>query len=132
VVCIPGGGWLITDLKRTTFNELGGELPLNRVIIEKAGIKQVVYYWFDERGREIANEYLSKWYLLADAITKNRTDGSLIRLTTQIFPGETERDADTRLQSFMRDVVPTLAGYLPTEQGTRPKSALTHSNSGHG
>jgi exosortase D (VPLPA-CTERM-specific) len=132
VVCIPGGGWLITDLKRTTFNELGGELPLNRVIIEKAGIKQVVYYWFDERGREIANEYLSKWYLLADAITKNRTDGSLIRLTTQIFPGETERDADTRLQSFMRDVVPTLAGYLPTEQGTRPKSALTHSNSSHG
>jgi EpsI family protein len=132
VVCIPGGGWLITGLTRTTFNDLGSELPLNRVIIEKGGVKQIVYYWFDERGREIANEYLSKWYLLADAITKNRTDGSLIRLTTQIFPGETERDADKRLQSFMHDVVPTLAEYLPTEQGTRPKSALTHSDSSHG
>jgi len=132
VVCIPGGGWLITDLKRTAFSGIGSELPLNRVIIEKGGIKQIVYYWFDERGRQIANEYLSKWYLLADAITKNRTDGSLIRLTTQIFPGETERDADTRLRSFMRDVVPTLAGYLPAEQGSRPKSALTHSNSSHG
>ena len=96
------------------------------------GLKQVVYYWFDERGRQVANEYLAKWYLLADAITKNRTDGSLIRLTTQVFPGETERDADKRLQSFMRDVVPALAGYLPSEQKSQPKSALSHSNSSHG
>jgi exosortase D (VPLPA-CTERM-specific) len=132
VVCIPGGGWLITNLKQTTYDGLGTELPLNRVIIERDGIKQVVYYWFDERGRQVANEYLAKWYLLADAITKNRTDGSLIRLTTQVFPGETERDADQRLQSFMRDVVPALAGYLPPEQKSQPKSAVSHNTSSHG
>jgi exosortase D (VPLPA-CTERM-specific) len=132
VVCIPGGGWLITNLKQTSYDGLGPELPFNRVIIERGGIKQVVYYWFDERGRKVANEYLAKWYLLADAITKNRSDGSLIRLTTQVFPGETERDADTRLQSFIRDVVPALAGYLPSEQPSQPKSALSHSNSSHG
>jgi len=131
-VCIPGGGWLITDLKRTTFYELGSALPLNRVVIERAGIKQIVYYWFDERGRPIANEYLAKWYLFLDAITKNRTDGSLIRLTTQVFPGETERNADDRLQSFMQDIVPTLSGYLPSEQGLGPKSALSHSTRNHG
>jgi exosortase D (VPLPA-CTERM-specific) len=131
-VCIPGGGWLITDLKRTTFNGLGNELPLNRAIIERGEIKEIVYYWFDERGRQVANEYLAKWYLLADAITKNRTDGSLIRLTTQVFPGETERAADDRLQSFMRDVVPTLTDYLPSEQGFRPKSALSHNSRNHG
>jgi EpsI family protein len=132
VVCIPGGGWLITNLKQTSYDGLGTELPLNRVIIERGGVKQVVYYWFDERGRKVANEYLAKWYLLADAITKNRTDGSLIRLTTQVFPGETERDADKRLQSFMRDAVPALAGYLPSEQISAPKSAHSPSNSNHG
>ena len=132
VVCIPGGGWLITDLKQTSYDGLGTELPLNRVIIERGGVKQVVYYWFDERGRKLANEYLAKWYLLADAITKNRTDGSLIRLTTQVFPGETERDADKRLQSFMRDAVPALAGYLPSEQASAPKSALSPSDNSHG
>jgi exosortase D (VPLPA-CTERM-specific) len=132
VVCIPGGGWLITNIKQTGYDGLGTELPFNRVIIERGGIRQIVYYWFDERGRQIANEYAAKWYLLADAITKNRTDGSLIRLTTQIFPGETERDADERLQKFMHDVVPTLTGYLPSEQGFRPKSALSPNNSSHG
>lgn len=132
VVCIPGGGWLITNLKQKSYDGLGTDLPLNRAIIERGGVKQIVYYWFDERGRQIANEYLAKWYLLADAITKNRTDGSLIRLTTQVFPGETEREADERLQSFMRDVVPALAKYLPSEQGLRPKSAVSHSNRNHG
>jgi EpsI family protein len=73
----------------------------------------VVYYWFDERGKKIANEYWSKWYLFADAITKNRSDGALVRLTTIIRPGETERDADNRLQGFIEVAVPSLAGYLP-------------------
>jgi exosortase D (VPLPA-CTERM-specific) len=132
LVCIPGDGWLITHIEQIRYNGLGTELPLNRVIIEKDGTKQIVYYWFDERGRKITNEYWAKWYLFADAITENRTDGSLIRLMTPVFPGETERDADERLQSFMRDVVPSLGGYLPSEQGTQAKSTLYGNNSGHG
>jgi EpsI family protein len=124
IVCIPGAGWLITSLQETNFLDTGEELPINRAVIEKNSFKQLVYYWFDERGRKIANEYWSKWYLLADAITKNRTDGSLVRLTTQIFPGETEHDADERLQSFMRAVLPSLAEYLPSETSSFGKSVL--------
>jgi exosortase D (VPLPA-CTERM-specific) len=122
IVCIPGGGWLITQFERTSYADLGMELPLNRVIIEKNATKELVYYWFDERGRKIANEYWSKWYLLTDAIIKNRTDGSLVRLSTQLFTGESERDADKRLQSFMREVVPSLAQYLPADAAPQVKS----------
>ena len=132
LVCIPGGGWLITGLRRTSFYGPGGALPLNRVIIEKDGIKQLVYYWFDERGRNITSEYWAKWYLLVDAISKNRTDGSLIRLMTEISPEETEHDAEQRLQSFMRDVVPRLGPYLPSEHKNATKAALYRSSSGNG
>jgi EpsI family protein len=132
-VCIPGSGWLITNLERIIYNGLGSALPLNRAIIERDGTnKQIVYYWFDERGRKIASEYWAKWYLLTDAITKNRTDGSLIRLTTEVSPGETERDADERLQSFMRVVLPSLGAYLPSEQSSQAKSAFYPNSSGHG
>jgi exosortase D (VPLPA-CTERM-specific) len=124
-VCIPGDGWLITHLETITYKGANAPFPFNRLIIERGGTKQLVYYWFDERGRTIANEYWAKWYLLVDAITKNRTDGSLIRLITQIFPGETEADADRRLRSFMRIAVPTIDAYLPDERGTKqPKSTL--------
>jgi exosortase D (VPLPA-CTERM-specific) len=123
IVCIPGGGWLITNFERTSYALPDTDLPFNRAVIEQNSNKQVVYYWFDERGRKLANEYWSKWYLLTDAILKNRTDGALVRLTTPIFRGESERDADERLQSFMRDVVPTLAGYLPSDTTSQIKAA---------
>jgi EpsI family protein len=113
--CIPGSGWQITKFERTSYTDSGTELPLNRAIIEKQSIKQLVYYWFDERGRKIANEYLARWYLHADAVVMNRTDGALVRLVTQIHGGESERNADERLQAFIRDAIPNLSEYLPGE-----------------
>lgn len=122
IVCIPGGGWQITNLERETYVNLGEERPLNRVIIEKGSAKELVYYWFDERGRKIANEYWAKIYLLTDAIVKNRTDGALVRLTTPILPDETERDADQRLQTFMQGAVPRLSEFLPSDAAPKIKS----------
>ncbi len=75
--------------------------------------KQLVYYWFQQRGRVITNEYLVKWYLLVDSIFKNRTDGALVRVTTFVPPGQTWEDGDARLQAFLRDLGPGLASYVP-------------------
>ena len=122
MVCIPGGGWAITALEQINYKNLGDERPLNRVMIQKGSTKQLVYYWFDERGRKIANEFWAKFYLLADAIVKNRTDGALVRLATQVLPGETERDADQRLQTFMQDAVPRLSAFLPSDTAPQVKS----------
>ena len=75
--CIPANGWNITSFQRTAYADNGTNWPLNRVVIQKNATKQLVYYWFDERGRKVANEYLAKWYLHVDATVMNRTDGAL-------------------------------------------------------
>ena len=108
-VCIPGNGWLITNLKRTEYRSPDSSMsfPLNRAVIARGSNKQLVYYWFEERGMKIANEYWSKLYLLRDALLENRTDGALVRLTTPIYPDETEADADKRLHEFTRIAVPS-------------------------
>jgi exosortase D (VPLPA-CTERM-specific) len=131
-VCLPGGGWFITHLEQTNYDGLGIRFPLNRAIIEHDGTRDLVYYWFDERGRKIAGEYAAKWYLLTDAITKNRTDGALIRLTTRILPEEAEHDADRRLQAFMRAAVPTLSAFLPRGDAGEPGDASTASTNSNG
>ena len=115
-VCIPGGGWLITEFDRIEIDVVGEvePLPLNRAIIERDSARQLVYYWFDQRGRKISNEYLMKWHLVKDAILINRTDGSLIRLTTPIFEDEDIDTAEKRLQKFIDIVAPNLPDYLPT------------------
>jgi EpsI family protein len=84
------------------------------VVIERATQKQIVYYWFEQRGRRVANEYASKWQLLADTVYLNRTDGALIRLTTPLYPGEPEQDGDKRLRGFMRELLPQMTRFLPT------------------
>jgi EpsI family protein len=121
---LPGGGWQITRFERTTFadDRIGLSLPLNRAVIERGSTRQVVYYWFTQRGRNVANEYLSKLYLFTDAISENRTDGALVRVTTPLYPNESERDADARLQSFLRELEPRLKSYLPAKVLERSKS----------
>jgi hypothetical protein len=43
---------------------------------------ELVFYWYQSRCRVIAGEYAGKFWMMADAISRNRTDGSLVRLIT--------------------------------------------------
>jgi len=113
--CLPGGGWQIASLKQKTLDGAvhGQPINVNRVVIKRGEYKQLVYYWFQEQGLNITNEYMVKWYLFWNALTKNRTDGALIRLTTMLSPDENMQDADKRLEDFVRQVSGTLADYVP-------------------
>jgi EpsI family protein len=107
-VCIPGGGWEIAEFNRT---EVDGQ-PINRVIIKNGDQEQLVYYWFQGRGRQIANEYTNKWYLFKDALLENRTDGALVRYVTPVLSGESHQNADARIQSLMQHTSPELNRYI--------------------
>ena len=114
--CIPGGGWKIEDLSQKSFADIkvnGQSLVVNRTVIAMGDQKQLVYYWFQQRGRIITNEYLVKWYLFWDALTKNRTDGALVRLTAYVKPGEDIEKADKMLTDFARSINPEMNQYIP-------------------
>ena len=127
-VCMPGGGWQIIKFERTSYTSesLRMDLPFNRAIIARDNDRQLVYYWFVQRGRNVANEYSSKWHLLFDAVTKNRTDGALVRLVTPLRPDEPEDAADVRLRSFIEELEPRLKAYLPAETSSTAKAVLRH------
>jgi exosortase D (VPLPA-CTERM-specific) len=113
-VCIPGGGWSISDLERVKIDLTSGQpIPVNRVVIQNGNQKQLVYYWFKQRGRDMASEYWMKWYLLTDSLSKGRTDGALMRLVTPIASNETETDAQRRLNEFLSVVNPMMNDYVP-------------------
>jgi len=128
IVCLPGGGWLIVNLERRELDSAGADYPYNRVVIQNGEQRQLVYYWFDERGRPVADEYRAKLYLFADAVLKNRTDGALIRLSTRISADESEDDADRRLQAFTQLALPQLSKFLPSSAGTPLNSAVVPSS----
>ena len=114
--CLPGHDWEIAQLNTRSIDGVGpdgSQLTVNRVVIAKGNVRQLVYYWFDQRGRKLTSEYAVKWYLLWDAIELNRTDGALVRLTTLIPPNTPLSDAETRIQDFLRTVYPKLDPYIP-------------------
>lgn len=114
--CLPGGGWRITALSQIDIpgaQAAGGVLRTNRAQIELGNQKQLVYYWFQQRGRIITNEYLVKWYLFWDSLTRGRSDGALVRLVTPVRTGESFEAADRRLAEFSAEVATRLERFVP-------------------
>ena len=114
--CLPGGGWRIVNSRKVTFDNIlisSKPLKVNRFVIEKEGVKQLVYYWFKQRDRIVTNEQMIKWYFFVDSIQKSRTDGALIRLTTIVPEGESMDVAEKRLVNFVGEISPIISEYVP-------------------
>jgi exosortase D (VPLPA-CTERM-specific) len=111
--CIPGGGWEITDtrLQNITINS-NTTFKVTRMLISKGESKQVIYYWFHQRGRNLSNEFPMKFALLYDAIKMNRTDGAIVRYTTTVRKSELE--ADILLTEFIRLNYPLFPRFIPS------------------
>jgi exosortase D (VPLPA-CTERM-specific) len=114
--CIPGGGWEIASFAPLRLDQAadpGTILDVNRVVIQRSGQRQVVYYWFKQRDRWITSEYAVKFFLFWDSLTRHRADGALVRLVSAVAPGETEAMADGRLERIAGLVSPLLSRYVP-------------------
>lgn len=114
-VCLPGAGWTPTQRAVIGLQEPGGHsFAANRYVISKGGERQLVIYWFEAQGREVASEYLLKYYLVRNSIRLHRSDGALIRLMTPMSAGETAEAAQGRvMQQTGNDVLRELPKYIP-------------------
>ncbi len=63
------------------------------------------------RGRIYANEYMNKLYIIWDAMTKRRTDGSLVRVN---MPANSDLDQTLKAETAFIDLfAPLLSKYIP-------------------
>ena len=112
--CLPGSGWTPIENSRVSLTSPErAAMTVNRYIVAKGDNRLLVYYWYQEHGRVVASEYWSKFYLVADSIRFNRSDGALVRVSTPISPQETVKDAEQRSKAFIGDVVPILNNFIP-------------------
>ena len=86
---------------------------MNRAVIQKGLTKQLVYYWFEQRGKRMTNDYLAKISVVWDSLSMGRSDGAMIRFVTPIEAGESEADADARMQRFMAVLLQKLPRFVP-------------------
>jgi EpsI family protein len=112
--CLPGAGWVFDSQKYTDLQDINGKhFTVGEYVINNGEVKQFVIYWYQAHGRSVANEYKAKLYMVADAIRTNRTDGSIVRVITQIAPSESIADARDRAVSFTTNLTPLLPRFIP-------------------
>jgi EpsI family protein len=110
--CLPGSGWDPIRAGQTTITLAGGrQIVVNEYVIQRDQDKQLVLYWYQGRGRVIASEYAAKFWMVTDAVSKNRTDGALVRVITPIRNNEVVAQAS--LVSFTQSLFPQLDEILP-------------------
>lgn len=112
--CLPGAGWSPVESSQVSISVPGEPVfEANRYVIARGDERQLVFYWYRAHGRTVASEYWAKFYLIADSIRFNRSDGSLVRLATPLLADETPQKAEARLLDFAENVVPLLDHFIP-------------------
>jgi EpsI family protein len=103
--CIPGGGWGIDSTKTIAVQPTNGKPPVtvSTMLIRNRNEYQIVFYWYQNRGRIIASEYWEKIYLVLDAILMKRRDGTFVRLMAPV----------QQLQQFAALTMAELEHFLP-------------------
>ena len=112
--CLPGAGWSPVESSRVPLTWPDGRtFPVNEYIIARGLDRQVALYWYQAHGRAVASEYWAKFYLVADAIRMNRSDGALVRILTPVRAGESLESARARAHSFANLLLPHLDKHIP-------------------
>jgi len=113
-LCLPGAGWAPTETEIVPLVAPGRQDPvrINRYVIAKGDEESVVLYWYQGRGRVMANEYFARAYLVADSIRWNRSDTSLVRIIVPVIGGDRDKATETATE-FAQSIFPHLSEFLP-------------------
>jgi EpsI family protein len=112
--CLPGNGWVPerSEIVRVPAPASADGIEVNQYIVQKGDIKNVVVYWYQSHGRVVASEYKAKAYVMADAITSNRTDTSLVKVIAPVINNDVE-GAIQATRRFIFSSFPAVSAALP-------------------
>jgi exosortase D (VPLPA-CTERM-specific) len=118
-LCLPGAGWVIEKNRvrqltpSDTSREKASSLELNELVISRGGTKQLVYFWYQGRGRNFTNEFAAKFYMVWDGLFRRRTDGALVRVVMPLSEDQSVEAARKITDPFALAASAELRTYLP-------------------
>src|SRR5579883_606650 len=89
-ICLPGAGWTPEE-SRIISVKVSGEkagIPVNRYIVRHGDDRNLVLYWYSTAHHVIADEYVSKLYLMYEGLRYRRSDEAVYRVIVPITSTE--------------------------------------------
>jgi len=105
--CLPGTGWEPLEVGTADIASAADFRRVRRLVVRKNQERALVFYWYAVHGRTIANEAMSKLWLLHDSIRLGRSDAALVRIVVPI--ADSVAAAERRGAAFTRDLLPYLS-----------------------
>jgi exosortase D (VPLPA-CTERM-specific) len=117
-VCLPSSGWVEQEVKRRPISnvQLFDKLDVTEMVIEKAGIRQLAYFWFQTKDEATYDKNINRFHLSLHAIRRDNTHDLFIRPITRINSTERIEDAEKRMDGFVREMMPVLLQFLKEKQ----------------
>ncbi len=111
--CLPGSGWTMSEAGTVEIKPAdgGASFEANRYIVEHGQDRQLLIYWYQGRGRAVANEYWDKVYTVLDSIRLRRSDGAMVRVLVPVR-GSEEQALETA-RAFAAQLAPGLPAHVP-------------------
>jgi len=113
--CLPGSGWDIINSQTVRLDMPGlanADGTAKRLVIARGKSRQLVYYWYQSRGRIISEDWQKIVYVGWDRATRGRTDGSLVRFTIPVLRGDLEA-AEAAFRDLAPQVITRLSEFVP-------------------
>ncbi len=109
--CLPGSGWEPLEASLVSIPVGARTIVVNRFIVQKEAQREVVLYWYQAQGTVVARELDAKLAMVKSAMTRNRTDGALVRVSSPVYT--TVAEVSDRLVAYIQAMYPLLVDYLP-------------------
>ncbi|MBW2130590.1 MAG: EpsI family protein, partial [Deltaproteobacteria bacterium] len=127
-VCLPSSGWKTLHSSAHEIRSIPhfGKITVKRLMVEKAGQRHLVYYWFQTRDKTSFDVNINRFHLALHAILRDNTHDLFIRLITGIHRNEGEKKAEVRLDDFTRVFMGVLLDFLAERQTIRDSAGFSH------
>jgi exosortase D (VPLPA-CTERM-specific) len=107
--CMTGSGWKTLESGTT---QIGPNLPVNYLLLEREGVRLLVYYWNIQQGKweALGSARTYKLYTIFNALQRHRSDWALVRLITPV--NNDTKTAKERLTTFGQQLLPLLPHFI--------------------
>jgi EpsI family protein len=111
--CLPGAGWVLTDIGRINIKPAGGRpaFEANRYIVQNGKDRALMLYWYEGRGRPLASEYWGKIYTVVDSLRRRRSDGAMVRVMVPL--GNSQEDAQATALEVASQAAAEMPAFVP-------------------
>jgi len=119
-VCLPSSGWKTISMSAHDIPNVPvfGMMTVKKMIIERTGERQLVYYWFQTKSRVSHDVNINRFHLTLHALKRDNTHDLFIRPIMALRSGEDEEKAQHRMDQFVRDFLTTMNEFLRDRQYT--------------